>query len=360
MLYKYNKMSLEDSLILDNYTSKEIKLIVKNKIPEFSTELYKKYLTYRTRTNDFKLTLHLGQRKLLLGCIQFLNDYGHMADIVVYAGAAPGHNIIILSNLFPNITFNLYDPRDFDKSLSKIDQINVFQEYFTDKIAKQYKKKRVLFISDIRTGSITDTDFEGQIQQNNEMQRKWHDLIKPKMGMYKFRLPYKPGKTHYMDGIIRLQAWGPQTTTETRLIVPKIYNMVEYDNTLYESQMFHFNVIVRQWGIYPSQIQSVKDTKLCDCYDCRLEIDILSNWITSMYDVENEKLYMSIDKLSEQISQFLKQNLHLPPHVSGKSRNIRNNYINLRKRYKTVVTKRRNDKIKYRSTQLDSNCTVLK
>lgn len=354
-------MNLKYNLEKDEYSPNEIKIIDDNQIPEFSTSIYDQLIPYRVRSKNFKVSIHIGQRKLLLGCIQFLNDYGHIAKKIVYAGAAPGHNIIILSSMFPHI-FDIYDPREFDNRLKDMENVNVFQEYFTDDIAKKYKKEKVLFISDIRTGSIEDDDFETQIQINNEMQRKWHDIIKPKMGMYKFRLPYSPGKTKYMKGIIKLQAWGPMTTTETRLIVPKKYDLVEYDNTEYESQMFYFNLIVRQWGIYPSYIQKIKNTHLCDCYDCRLEIEILSKWITNNHgQLSDKKLYTSINALSEQISEHLKIGLRLPPHVPSRGkRNIRENYSKLRTLYMKTVIDRRESKIKHRKLKLDPNCTILK
>lgn len=354
-------MNLNNILEKDEYSSDEIKLIDNNTIPNFSTDIYNGKIPYRVRSKNFKVSIHIGQRKLLLCCIQFLNDYGHLAQRVVYAGAAPGHNIIILSSIFPHI-FDIYDPREFDSKLKDMENVNVFQDYFTNDTAKKYRKEKVLFISDIRTGSIEDDDFEEQIQINNEMQRKWHDIIKPEMGMYKFRLPYKAGKTIYMRGIIRLQAWGPLTTTETRLIVPKKYELVEYDNTEYESQMFYFNLIIRQWGIYPSYIQKIKNTNLCDCYDCRLEIQILSDWIINTHgEMSDKKLYNSINAFSEQISEHLKVGLKLPPHVPKKGkRDIRVNYIKLRTLYMTTVLKRRDDKIKHRKLNLDPNCTILK
>ena len=60
---------------------------------------------------------HWGQRKLGLALIQFLTIYWDKnvvpKPIVVYAGAAHGLNISVVSELFPDVTFELYDPGNF-------------------------------------------------------------------------------------------------------------------------------------------------------------------------------------------------------------------------------------------------------
>ena len=37
----------------------------------------------------------------------------HPEGLCVYVGAAPGTHITFLCEMFPRITFHLYDPRDF-------------------------------------------------------------------------------------------------------------------------------------------------------------------------------------------------------------------------------------------------------
>ena len=71
-------------------------------------------LKYKTRKSEVKTTVHWGQRKLALALIEFLTLYWDIRKVsepkVVYAGAAPGINIEIVSDLFPLIKFHLYDP----------------------------------------------------------------------------------------------------------------------------------------------------------------------------------------------------------------------------------------------------------
>ena len=64
--------------------------------------------------------------------------------------------------------------------------------------------------------------------------------MKPAASMLKFRLPWGDGVSEYLAGKIYLPVWGPQTTTETRLIVTDIKE-ASYDNRKYEEQMFYFN-----------------------------------------------------------------------------------------------------------------------
>jgi hypothetical protein len=92
--------------------------------------------------------------------------------------------------------------------------------------------------------------------------------------MLKFRLPYGPGKSKYFDGRVFLPIWGPQTTTETRLITEDHTLMREFDNTEYEQQMFHFNKIDRvQYYHHPYSAPGI-----CHCFDCVCEVVVVMNY----------------------------------------------------------------------------------
>lgn len=43
-----------------------------------------------------KAIVRFGQRKLLLGEVAFLNQFGSLAPLVIYIGAAPGKHILYL------------------------------------------------------------------------------------------------------------------------------------------------------------------------------------------------------------------------------------------------------------------------
>ena len=74
------------------------------------------------RRNVKKNTIHWGQRKLLIGEIEFLTRYWdpvkYPTPVVLYVGAASGEHLIILGKLFPTIRWILIDPAKFCDYLS--------------------------------------------------------------------------------------------------------------------------------------------------------------------------------------------------------------------------------------------------
>ena len=364
-----NKKQLREliqSMVMDNYTDEEIRCIMENHFTDFSLKLqdHKFKLPYRTRNKDFKMATHWGQRKLLMSCIQFLNKYEHLAKTVVYAGAAPGTNVLVLAEMFPGHHFHLYDPRDFDSDLNGHERISIFQDYFTNDTASKYTKKKVLFWSDIRTGCINDDDFEEQIQENNKMQEKWHKIMKPEFAMYKFRLPYAKGHTEYMRGQIWLQVWAPETSTETRLVVRKNNKTKMYSHSKYEKRMYYFNLITRQWGDYAMTYDKTKYLEkyplpcLCTCFDCRSESEILKSYLEKFKDTPKERMINSITQFSKKISKALSitRTLYIPPHGLLANHPMIEKYTELRK-YKVAVMDRASKKKEYRNKQYHKNVT---
>jgi len=180
---------------------------------------------YARRQGEAKTVEHWGQRKLLMSEIEFLTLYGHLADLVVYAGAAPGtHTSYMSAELFPNHKWLLVDPAPFDAQPSGL--IDVRQTYFTDELARELKGNNLLFICDIRSMDVHDNESqkESRVAADMECQRRWVQIMRPKASMLKFRLPYvDPGEesatSEYLDGDMFMPVWGGRTTTETRLVV---------------------------------------------------------------------------------------------------------------------------------------------
>lgn len=50
-------------------------------------------------------------------------------------------------------------------------------------------------------------------------QHRWVELLRPCRALLKFRFPYTEGHTESLKGELWLPVWGPQTTTECRLLV---------------------------------------------------------------------------------------------------------------------------------------------
>lgn len=231
-------------------------------------------IAYRRRADEKKTVNHWGQRKLLLSQIEFLTLYARPNDTVVYAGAAPGTHTEFLASMFPTLKFVLVDPADF-VARHRPPQIEVRQRFFTDDIAREFHGRTdVLFVCDIRTADwkvMTKEEVEAAVEADQPAQMRWHVLMKPRASMLKFRLPWGDGETLYLDGRIYLPIWGPQTTSETRLIVERDAPLRAYSHRTYEAQMFAFNVCERV-HLYARVRGKVECRGLCRCYDCSAEL----------------------------------------------------------------------------------------
>ena len=91
------------------------------------------------------------------------------------------------------------------------------------------------------------------------------------------------GKNKVFEGRNTASRFGAiQTTTETRLMVENYDDEIEYDNRLYESQMFYFNTVTRV-TCYPHlpeiNIDTVIGEGLDHCFDYAWEIRILNEYI---------------------------------------------------------------------------------
>ncbi len=208
--------------------------------------------------------IHLGQRKLFLSEVEFLTRvFKHRNDVkytLLYVGAAPGIHIPFLSEMFPEVSFILYDPAEF--AIKPTEKIEIHRKMFTPELVNKYKEiKNLLFVSDIRTApthlkkgqdAAYDREFEKEVTRNLGQQREWVEGLKPIRSLLKFRLPFTEEedhvKTEYFDGILHFQAYAKTQSAETRLEVPQKLIYTKYDHTAYEQQMFFFNTEYRVQG----------------------------------------------------------------------------------------------------------------
>lgn len=266
-------------------------------------------IPYRSRRGEEKSVIHWGQRKLLMSEIEFLLLAPPPLDkrcVVIYAGAAPGTHAKFLSDMFEEHRFVLVDPAGFHVQADG-DRIITLNAFFTDELARQLKEQytddtwQILFVSDIRSSDhsrVSEAENERRIQQDMEDQAGWHRILRPYKSMLKFRLPYTPGTTRYLQGEIFLPVWGPISTTECRLVVDTDADNRDYDHTEHEEKMAHFNTITRP-ALYP---HGVRGCGIDHCYDCRAEIEILQNFLGAT--ATNRR----IARLSEQISFAISRN----------------------------------------------------
>lgn len=308
---------------------------------------------YRQRTDENKTALHWGQRKLHLSEVEFFAIYWDPTlipnPICVYAGAAPGTHISLLSVMFPSFTFHLYDPADFD--IKENDKIRLFKEYFTDEVAARYSGRNdVLFVSDIRTADykslqrealekrgITKFDDDGapvgpydlikeafresevknedQIWGDMIMQQNWVLIMNPEHAFLKFRLPYaldgKDRTVQYLKGIVYWQVWPPQTSTETRLKPVRntsgVYELGEWHTLEYEQWCFHHNAVDREHTSYANPFTGTNDPidfpELLNDYDSVAEAIILRLYLEKLGFKGD--IYEQVKKLSRLITMAI-------------------------------------------------------
>ena len=305
---------------------KNVKKPIK-KATTFSRELNnrsrkKKYIKEEINMKN----IHHGQRKLLLSEIEFLtveyDKWKNKKDIILlYVGAAEGYHTEMLIKLFPDFEYHLYDKREFYDKLYDNEKVKIFNKYFDDKIAKTYKNKNVIFICDIRSRDIQNKNKKSIKNQNTIVsqdmiwQQEWYNIIKPLTALFKFRLPWLPGKTKYLDGTIFYQVWQGKHSTETRLIPNGLIK--EYDNTAYEERLFYFNTETRR-KFYSDKLvfgDKVKDLKCYGhSYDSMSEALILYNYLTVIKDVKT-KINFEICKLGREISASLKESGINHPYI---------------------------------------------
>lgn len=260
---------------------------------------------------DLVTTMHHGQRKLLMSEIEFLTNYHNKFSdddrekIILYIGAGPGNHIPYLVQLFPEYIYHLYDKTKFVRAVYEIEKnpkyhVKIYNKYFEKNDTKLYKGKNVFIISDIRNIEIAktgDTKLSDKMVMNDMyLQKSWYDIIKPQCALFKFRLPWNPGTTQYLDGTIYFQVWEGKHSTETRLIPNG--KLKDYDNTKYEEQLHYFNRVTRR------QYYQHKFNCYCPCYDCRAESYILTNYLK----------YRGIDPIRERICQRKKQITQILAH----------------------------------------------
>lgn len=186
----------------------------------------------------------------------------------------------------------------------------------------------MLFISDIRSktvagGGPSDLD----VLWNSAMQYNWLRELQPAAAMLKFRTPYHDkrdksvstrsrdqpyagvfadayrdidfvgnysrAKFVYLDGELRIQAFAPLSSTESRLVIDRTASrgytaLREYDPVAYENSFFYYN---RVWRPYKFHEHSLIDAKagIDGCADCALMAHILA----FIGDAEKIKAYIA-------------------------------------------------------------------
>lgn len=195
---------------------------------------------------------HIGQRKLLVNELYLLTQVLHPSDsvTVVYVGAAPGYHLTASLWLFPNVKWILYDSRKCQ--LPTDPRITFHQRYFALEDARDYTGQGVIFISDIRRTGVENgvATHHSAIDEDMRLQEAWVRVMKPRLAMLKFRLPYGETSYNYLAGDILLQPYARSDSTETRLIVSNPTSNYTYNPSVYEEQLAYHNMVNRPLSNY--------------------------------------------------------------------------------------------------------------
>jgi hypothetical protein len=160
---------------------------------------------------------------------------------------------------------------------------------------------------------------EEDVDNDMEMQKKWVLLARPRASMLKFRLRYKTGDpiVKYLGGEVRLQAWAPVTSSETRLIVTSFEDH-KYVVADYDSQLFYNNRILRDWVSFDHGIPYNLVKGLDSCFDCALEAHMWRKYAAKFIDKYNsmtrDEQNAEVASLFTAASKEVKRSLLEPPH----------------------------------------------
>jgi len=194
---------------------------------------------------------HWGQLKLFLSEVAHLANYIDDYDIIVYAGAAPGIHIVLLTELFPHKRFFLFDPNPiWDVRLREKRNVVIRTGFFDDTEAHRLSKfnTRYFLISDIRNLDIGEAKRHGDERgQDNIVENDmniqfgfWHQL-QPDIALFKFRLMRGKGLSKFPTGQVYLPIYGKHATAESRLLIKGYdeFKTTRYDNENYRQRMFY-------------------------------------------------------------------------------------------------------------------------
>lgn len=240
--FSTNWKQLENNNSKKNPPERRYKPFLTHMVPEFPRRKWNKKVSPNPPNQ------HWGQFKLLISEIELLNNCcnSKTEGIVVYAGAAHGIHIPLLSRMFNELLFILYDPGHF--KIKPSPNIIIRNEFFTNQEAALYRGRDVIFISDIRLSADDDKEFEDNVDKNNRMHEDWVNIIKPYRSLLKTRFPFdaKDNKYEFFAGTFYFQVFPPYVSAETRM-VPHTLNKEKkvYDTIVYEEQMFYFNTNYR-------------------------------------------------------------------------------------------------------------------
>ena len=131
-------------------------------------------------------------------------------------------------------------------------------------------------------------------------------ILQPDRALLKFRLPYIKGQTEYFDGDLYLSPWGPNRTTETRLVPKSSRNtwknpklMTIWDHTKYEEQLYYFNTKTR----LRTYTHNIRGEGITYEYDSCAEILIVYEYLKKFTVIDPPSAPEDVARMSYEISR---------------------------------------------------------
>lgn len=145
-----------------------------------------------------------------------------------------------------------------------------------------------------------------------ERQARWVRLARPAASSLKFRLPYEPGATRYFAAPLRVQAWAPVTTNETRQEFAGVPAEVPWDHRDYDFRLNYLNRVAAQWGTYgaaaPAGVPGADR-----CLSCALEAAAWEEYLAARGAAAAPEAATVAD-LMNLATAATRQRLAIPPH----------------------------------------------
>lgn len=275
--------------------------------------------------------VHIGQRKLLINEILFLNLHGSKSNVVVYIGAAGGSHTVALAEMFPNHNFFLYDPAPFSRPIldymrKNPRRVKIYNELFPPAEGTQSHRDLLratsgetgfLLISDIRRREQgEDAPTNSDVNLDNELQFDVCRKMNPKAAHLKFRLPYLDPEAdppapdievRIPNGVIYFQPWVGPKSTETRLIIEPPYtesNTEVMSSKWYESALFYHNMNTRYSSFVVEGLEALDiflGTIYDTCFDCTFERYTLLQYLNSGHAPEEYRTFAALYSLLKRV-----------------------------------------------------------
>lgn len=327
--------------ITDEEENNLYRSFIKNPPQNILLDLNGKKMEYEKKSAS--VNTHIGQMKLGIGLIEFLTIYydGNNGTLV-YAGAAPSYNTMVVARMFPKLKFELYDTNTITIPSDLKSNVAWYKSLFTiDSINKYKNNSNLYFVSDIRSNidrASSTVDVENQVAIDMFRQLEWVRLLNPKASLLKCKFPYytstansiirlntpkylvdvKPLQSNnfrYLAGKLYLQAWSGAKSSELRLVVTDTNTVSDYDIKSIEESMVYHNNVERPLANYPhpynGEVIEGKDIipgKLRNSFDSWLTLKVLYMYFTragvKMSNIEefNNKAMRVLDAINKEIA----------------------------------------------------------